>query len=104
MHHRRYGVVAAAVAGRPDCPHHAQRPQQPAEHTVTVRGTLRGLHLDQDWLEVVPVGGDPLKPIHIEDAADVLDDVIGPLVNHLVVVTAIQRKNRLSYQDIEADE
>lgn len=80
------------------------RPQHPAEEPVEVRGTLRGLHLDQDWLEIVPVGGDPQNPTRVEGAGDVLDDVVGPMVNHRVVVTAIRRKGRLSYQDIEAEE
>ena len=79
------------------------RSRQPSEE-VEVRGVLRGLHLDQDWLEVVTVEGDPQKPTRIYEAGDVLDDVVGPMVNHRVVVTAVRRKNRLVYQDIEAEE
>jgi hypothetical protein len=69
-----------------------------------VRGILRGLHLDQDWLEVATPDGDPRKPTRIEQAGEVLDDVIGPMVNHRVVVTAVQRKGKFVYQDIEAEE
>jgi hypothetical protein len=78
------------------------RPRQPSEEVVEVRGILRGLHLDQDWIEVVEA--DPLKPTRIHEAGDVLDDVVGPMVNHAVVVTVVRRKNRLIYQDIEAEE
>lgn len=78
------------------------KPRKASEEVVEVKGTLRGLHLDQDWLEVVEA--DPLKPTRIHGAGDVLDDVVGPMVNHRVVVTAVRRKNRLVYQDIEADE
>ena len=34
----------------------------------------------------------------------VLDDVVGPMVNHQVIVTAVRRKGKLVYQDIEAEE
>jgi hypothetical protein len=78
------------------------RPEQPSEEVVEVKGILRGLQLDQDWLEVVET--DPLKPTRIHDAGDVLDDVVGPMVNHRVIVTAVRRKNRLVYQEIEAEE
>lgn len=78
------------------------KPRTPSESVVEVKGTLRGLHLDQDWLEVVDA--DPLKPIRIHGAGDVLDDVVGPMVNHRVVVTAVRRRNRLVYQDIDSDE
>jgi hypothetical protein len=40
----------------------------------------------------------------VQGAGDVLDDVVGPMVNHRVVVTAVRRQNKLTYQDIEADE
>jgi hypothetical protein len=82
----------------------APREQEASEEAVEVRGVLRGLHLDQDWLEVATGEEDPQKPTRIEQAGEVLDDVVGPMVNHRVVVTAIRRKGRLIYRDIEADE
>jgi len=39
-----------------------------------------------------------------EPGGDVLDDVIGPLVNQRVILTAVRTKGRLLYRDIEADE
>jgi hypothetical protein len=80
------------------------RATQPAEEVVQVLGTLRGLHLDRDWLEIVPPGGSAEKPTRIEGAGDVLDDVVGPMVNHRVVVTAIRRRSKLIFQDIEPEE
>lgn len=76
--------------------------QQADGEVVQVKGILRGLHLDQDWLEIVE--RDSPKPTRVQGAGDVLDDVVGPMVNHRVVVTAVRRQNKLTYQDIEADE
>ena len=83
------------------------KPPQPVastEEVVEIRGVLRGLQLDKDWLEVATDDGDPLRPTRILQANDVLDDVVGPMVNHRVVVTAIRRNARLTFRDIELEE
>jgi hypothetical protein len=69
----------------------------------TVRGTLRALHLDQDWLEVT-ASDDPSKHIKIEQASEALDDVIGPMVNRLVNVSVVRRAQKFIYRDIELEE
>jgi hypothetical protein len=69
---------------------------------VVVRGTLRALDLDKDWLEIATT--DALAHIRIYEATDVLDDVIGPMVNRRVMVTALRRGQRHLYRDIELDE
>ena len=69
----------------------------------TIRGTLRALHLDDDWLEVA-AASDPSQHLTIEEAGDVLDDVVGPMVNRLVNVSVLRRGKKLIYQDIELDE
>lgn len=69
----------------------------------TIRGTLRALHLDLDWLEVA-AADDPSQHLKIEEAGDVLDDVVGPMVNRLVNVSVLRRGKKLIYQDIELDE
>jgi hypothetical protein len=69
----------------------------------TIRGTLRALHLDKDWLEVATTDNPP-QHLKIEEAGDVLDDVVGPMVNRLVHVSVIRRGKRLVYQDIELEE
>jgi hypothetical protein len=76
---------------------------------VELRGILRGLHLDQDWLEVLldrgeSNKGEAPKSVRIEAAGEVLDDVIGPMVNHRVVVTATRRGEKLRFEDIEPEE
>jgi hypothetical protein len=78
------------------------RQPEPTDEVVEIRGILRGLHLDQDWIEVVEA--DPLNPTRIHETGDVLDDAVGPMVNHRVVVTASRRRGRLVYQDIQTDE
>ena len=67
----------------------------------TIRGVLRALHLDKDWIEVVPEGGAALK---IDKAGDEVDDRIGPLVNNLVVVTVALKGDKRNYIDIESAE
>lgn len=74
-------------------------PQQPAETRETIKGILRALHLDNDWLEVVQDG----HGVKIEGLQDSMDDVIGPMVNRAVVVTAFKGK-KFRLIDIELDE
>lgn len=72
------------------------------EPPTTLRGVLRALHLDQDWIEIAIRGrADHIK---IYDAGDVLDDVVGSLVNRDVVVTYVRRSGRPSFIDIEGEE
>lgn len=74
--------------------------QQPAETRETIKGVLRALHLDNDWLEVVHDG----RGVKIEGLQDSMDDVIGPMVNRAVVVTAFKGKKKFRLIDIELDE
>lgn len=93
----RQGLNAALRRSKP------AKPDSTSEKPETIRGTLRALHLDEDWLEVVTMDGPP-QHLKIEKAGDVLDDVVGPMVNRVVNVSAIRRGRRLIYQDIEAEE
>jgi hypothetical protein len=76
-------------------------PTDDEDKQTTISGTLRALHLDQDWLEITEHGD---QHVRIENASDALDDVVGPMVNRQVVVTAIRRGKRFLYQDIELAE
>lgn len=63
-----------------------------------LRGTLRAVHLDKDWLDVVVDG----TPMHVEGLQDAVDDVIGPMVNRSVIVRTIRTaQNKLRFVDIE---
>ncbi|WHZ25290.1 MAG: hypothetical protein OJF51_000085 [Nitrospira sp.] len=63
-----------------------------------LRGTLRAVHLDKDWLDVMVEG----VPMHIEGLQDTVDDVIGPMVNRSVIVRAIRvSEKKLKFVDIE---
>jgi hypothetical protein len=79
-------------------------PPKAADESVAVRGILRGVHLDHDWLEVTTVDGSTIEHIRVEQAGDALDDVVGPMVNRKVVVSAVHRGKRFLYRDIELDE
>jgi len=63
-----------------------------------LHGTLRGMHLDKDWLDVVVDG----VPMHVVGLQDAVDDVIGPMVNRSVVVRVIRvSEKKLKFLDIE---
>jgi hypothetical protein len=66
-----------------------------------LKGVLRGVHLDEDWLDVALLqpNGQHLKVVEI---GDVLDDVIGPMVNHRVLVdVVIDQRGRYIFRDIQ---
>lgn len=67
---------------------------------VVLRGVLRGVHLDKDWLEIVSDGASIL----IKEVGEAVDDVVGPMVNHAVIVQAIKNKERYTLIDIQAEE
>ncbi len=71
----------------------------PADQTI--RGLLRAVHLDQDWIEVTVND----KPVHITEVGEAVDDIIGPMVNHPVVVQVTRDvRGKLHFRDIERDE
>jgi hypothetical protein len=72
---------------------------------VRLIGVLRGLQLDQDWIEINVLDSSQ-QTIRIHDVGDVVDDEIGPLVNRRVIVDVAQRKTdgRYLYRDIQAEE
>jgi len=73
------------------------------DQPATISGTLRALHLDEDWLEVA-TSDTPSAHVRIEEAGDALDDVVGPMVNRRVAVTVVRRGSKHLYRDIELDE
>lgn len=75
----------------------------PTDQKVELRGILRALHLDQDWLEVATYDDPPIH-VKVEEAGDVLDDVVGPMVNRPVVLHATRHGKKYLFRDIELDE
>ncbi len=70
---------------------------KPEEVEELLRGVLRGVHLDQDWLELSIEG----QHIKIYEIGDAVDDVVGPFVNKPVVVEAVRQPNgRYRFRDI----
>lgn len=68
---------------------------------VEVKGILRAVHLDQDWMEIQ----DGHQQFRINDVGETLDDVIGPMMNRQVTVKAAKdQNNKLHFRDIEAEE
>ncbi|MEE3719481.1 hypothetical protein V2H45_22305 [Tumidithrix elongata RA019] len=81
-------------------------PQELPDHKIIeLRGTLRGLQLDNDWIEVSVNG----KSEMIYDAKEEIDDVIGPMVNRRVVIEVVERfdkpvDKRYYLRDIQLEE
>jgi hypothetical protein len=71
---------------------------------IQIRGTLRGVQLDKDWIEVSTDGENK----RIYDARAEIDDVIGPMVNRQVVVDVTERpeieRKRYSFQYIQLED
>lgn len=77
---------------------------EPDEGAIAaITGVLRAVHLDQDWIEVL-APGKPVEHVRICEVSEVLDDVIGPMVNHRVVVSVQKRRDKLLFRDIELEE
>ena len=67
----------------------------------SLRGILRAVHLDEDWLEVTVEG----LPVKIVEVGEAVDDVIGPMVNRPVILrTARDGRGRRLFRDIEPEE
>jgi hypothetical protein len=63
-------------------------------------GVLRALDLNKDWIEIT-IGGER-ENIKIYDAQEAIDDVIGPMVNHRVIVdVTINPSGKHFFQDIQ---
>jgi hypothetical protein len=76
-----------------------------SEQQIQLRGTLRGLQLDNNWIEV-KVDGENKK---IYDVKEEIDDVIGSMVNRQVVVDVVERldrspEKRYSFRDLQPEE
>jgi hypothetical protein len=76
------------------------KPRAAGETEGTIVGTLRAVHLDDDWLEVTVDG----QHKRVYGVGETVDDEIGPLMNRPVVVKILTQANgRITFVDIEAD-
>lgn len=89
-------VINAAIRGE-------SRPPEPGfEHEQSIRGILRAIHLDHDWIDVTTVEG---TTVHIIGVGEAVDDVIGPMMNRPVIVrSTLAPKGRYRFIDIEPEE
>jgi len=89
----RIQLNAALKADRP--------PGEDAAERSVVRGVLRAIHLDEQWLSVTD-SQDPTRHTKIGRTSDAIDDIIGPMVNHAVVVETVRdQRGRHVFRDIE---
>lgn len=94
--------VALGVESRNNINQQLRKKSAPPAKTEEIEeeliGTLRAVHLDKDWLEIIVDGAS----MHIDGLQDAVDDVIGPMVNRSVIVRAIRvAKNKFKFIDIE---
>ncbi len=76
-----------------------------ADEAIHLVGTLRGLHLDGDWIEVTIIDGEQEKHIKVTKTGEVIDDIVGPMVNRRVLVDALKTSlGEYHFQDIQIDE
>ncbi len=77
--------------------------QEPSLIPAQVIGVLRALDLDRDWLEIVE--DKTGNTIRIYQTGDVIDDLIGPMVNHRVIAdVAIKSDGKKIFRDIQSEE
>jgi hypothetical protein len=99
------GVMLTSETRKKIRDHLRPSPETSAPSTEEViTGVLRAVHLEKDWLEVVRAEGHAVK---VTNVGEVVDDVIGPMVNHQVKVTvrkAGRLKIKYEFIDIESDE
>jgi hypothetical protein len=71
------------------------------EYTVpeTISGVLRGLHLDEDWIEIVQ----DHDVTRISGLQDTLEDVIGPMTNRRVAATVVRSRKKKSTKLVDID-
>lgn len=68
---------------------------------VQLAGVLRALDLDRDWIEVTIMDQGPTH-VRVEKAGDVIDDVVGPMVNRRVTVDAVRKiDGKYVFRDIQ---
>ena len=88
--------MTAVIRGRPSEP-----AMNPESTEVALRGLLRAVHLEKDWLELYVND----VPVHISGVGETVDDVIGPMVNHSVVVQVLKdSKGTYTFRDIELED
>ena len=61
-----------------------------------LRGVLRAVHLDRDWIEVMVDG----RNVRVERMGEEVDDRIGPMVNQPVVVRVVRVGQALHFRDV----
>jgi hypothetical protein len=80
-------------------------PELPEHKVTSLKGTLRNLHLDNDWIEISIDG----KSQKIYGAGEEIDDRVGPMVNRLIVAEVLERSDRsvekrYSLRDLQLEE
>ena len=74
-----------------------------AAKEIQLKGILRGLQLNSDWIEINTEGQEQ-DVVRIGGAGDAVDDVIGPMVNRRVIVDVVESGGKYYFRDIQTEE
>jgi hypothetical protein len=75
------------------------KPKTAGDVEGELKGVLRAVHLNEDWLDVTVADRD----IRVTGVGETVDDVVGPLINKPVIVQiSTQPRGRIVFRDIEA--
>lgn len=89
-------------------PKNDSKKHEEKEEEVRLTGVLRGLHLDKDWIEVTVYKNDKEEHIKISRTGEVVDDIIGSMVNRRVIVDTLRNfknsKEVYYFKDIQIDD
>lgn len=82
-----------------------EAPEMLDHKVISLKGTLRNLHLDDDWIEI-SIDGETKK---IYGAGEEIDDRVGPMVNRCVIAEVVERSDRsaekkYSLRDLQLEE
>jgi hypothetical protein len=92
------GVVGYGIAPLNQVLEITEEISQPTN--LTLRGTLRGLQLDQQWFELSTSDG----LIRVEQVRNLDDQQLLQMVNKMVIVKAIRDDDKFNFQSITLDE
>lgn len=71
------------------------------ETVESLKGNLRALDLDRNWLDIA-VDGDTVR---VDGLNESVDDIIGPMINHDVIIQVTRsRRGKVIFRDIELDD
>lgn len=85
-----------------------KKPESTRQETADVKiiqlyGVLRALDLNKDRLEI-NINGEENQKVTVFEAGDIIDDVVGPMVNRRVIIDVLLKAGKHIFRDIQTEE